>query len=319
MTTLPSPPAAEATEERLDDGTVEIARQRYTDAKKAERRLGLMLVAPAVVLMLAVTAYPILYAIWLSLNKADLRKPNENQFIWFDNYITVLSSPIWWTAFGVTMLITVISAALELVFGMMLAIVMHRTIVGRGLVRTSALVPYAIVTVVAAFSWRFAWTEDLGWLAPSGSAPLTKFGTSIAIIILAEVWKTVPFMALLLMAGLALVPEDLLKAASMDGATAWKRFWMVTVPLIKPAILVALLFRTLDAFRIFDNIYILTNGANHTSSVSMLTYSNLIRGLNLGIGSAMSVLIFITTGIIAFIFIKLFGAAAPGADAGGRR
>ena len=319
MTTWPSPPAAEATEEGLEDGTVEIARQRYTDAKKAERRLGLLLVAPAVVLMLAVTAYPILYAIWLSLNKADLRRPNDNQFIWFDNYITVLSSPIWWTAFGVTMLITVISAALELVLGMLLAIVMHRTIVGRGLVRTSALVPYAIVTVVAAFSWRFAWTEDLGWLAPAGSAPLTKFGTSIAIIILAEVWKTVPFMALLLMAGLALVPEDLLKAASMDGATAWKRFWMVTVPLIKPAILVALLFRTLDAFRIFDNIYILTSGANHTSSVSMLTYSNLIRGLNLGIGSAMSVLIFITTGIIAFIFIKLFGAAAPGADTGGRR
>ena len=119
-------------------------------------------------------------------------------------------------------------------------------------------------------------------------------------------------MALLLMAGLALVPEDLLKAASMDGANAWKRFWMVTVPLIKPAILVALLFRTLDAFRVFDNIFVLTSGANHTSSVSMLTYSNLIRGLNLGIGSTMSVLIFITTGIIAFIFIKLFGAAAPG-------
>ena len=117
---------------------------------------------------------------------------------------------------------------------MLLAIVMHRTIVGRGLVRTSALVPYAIVTVVAAFSWRFAWTADLGWIAPEGSAPLTQFWPSIWIIILAEVWKTVPFMALLLMAGLALVPEDLLKAASMDGANAWKRFWMITVPLIKP-------------------------------------------------------------------------------------
>src|SRR4029453_7243448 len=123
----------------------------------------------------------------------------------------------------------------------------------------------------------------------------------------------------LLMAGLALVPEDLLKAASMDGANAWKRFWLVTVPLIKPAILVALLFRTLDAFRIFDNIFVLTSGANKTSSVSMVTYSNLIRGLNLGIGSAMSVLIFITTGVIAFLFIKLFGAAAPGADTEGRR
>src|SRR6185436_13645663 len=256
------------------DGTTEIARQRYTDAKRAERKLGLMLVGPAVVIMIAVAAYPIIYAFWLSLNKADLRQPDANEFIWFENYITVLSSPIWWTAFGVTMLITVVSAAFELVLGMLLAIVMHRTIVGRGLVRTSALVPYAIVTVVAAFSWRFAWTQGLGWLA-GDSAPLTEKWPSLWIIILAEVWKTVPFMALLLMAGLALVPEDLLKAASMDGANAWKRFWAITVPLIKPATLVALLFRTLDAFRIFDNIFVLTSGANHTSSVSMVTYSNL--------------------------------------------
>ncbi len=317
MTTTPT--SAQAPEEVQDDGTADIARQRHTDAKKAERKLGLLLVAPAVTVMLAVAAYPILYAFWLSLNRADLRRPNDNQFIWFENYVTVLSSPIWWTAFGVTMFITIVSASLELVFGMILAIIMHRTIVGRGLVRTSALVPYSIVTVVAAFSWRFAWTEDLGYLTPSGSAPLTEFWPSIWIIILAEVWKTIPFMALLLMAGLALVPEDLLKAASMDGANAWKRFWAITVPLIKPAILVALLFRTLDAFRVFDNIYILTNGANQTSSVSMVAYSNLIRGLNLGIGSTMAVLIFITTGIIAFIFIKAFGAAAPGADQGGRK
>jgi multiple sugar transport system permease protein len=314
-----TPTSAQAPEEVQDDGTADIARQRHTDAKKAERKLGLLLVAPAVTVMLAVAAYPILYAFWLSLNRADLRRPNDNQFIWFENYVTVLSSPIWWTAFGVTMFITIVSASLELVFGMILAIIMHRTIVGRGLVRTSALVPYSIVTVVAAFSWRFAWTEDLGYLTPSGSAPLTEFWPSIWIIILAEVWKTIPFMALLLMAGLALVPEDLLKAASMDGANAWKRFWAITVPLIKPAILVALLFRTLDAFRVFDNIYILTSGANQTSSVSMVAYSNLIRGLNLGIGSTMAVLIFITTGIIAFIFIKAFGAAAPGADQGGRK
>jgi multiple sugar transport system permease protein len=319
VTATPTPAGAEAIEELDRDGTLEIARQRHTDAAKAERRLGLMLVAPAVIIMLAVAAYPIIYALWLSLNQADLRRPKQNQFIWFDNYVTVLSSSIWWKAFGVTMLITVVSAAFELVLGMILAIVMHRTIVGRGLVRTSALVPYSIVTVVAAFSWRFAWTADLGYLTPSGSAPLTHFWTSLWIIILAEVWKTVPFMALLLMAGLALVPEDLLKAASMDGANAWKRFWAVTVPLIKPAILVALLFRTLDAFRIFDNIFVLTSGSNGTSSVSMVAYSNLIRGLNLGIGSTMAVLIFITTGIIAFIFIKAFGAAAPGADPGGRK
>jgi multiple sugar transport system permease protein len=293
-----------------DEG-VQIAKQRASEGKRAERRLGLMLCAPAVVVMLAVTAYPILYAIYLSFFKADLRTPDANEFIGLGNYTTVLTSPIWWTAFGVTMFITVVSTFFELVFGMLLAIVMHRTIVGRGLVRTSALVPYAIVTVVAAFSWRFAWTQGIGWLA-GDSAPLTERGPSIWIIILAEVWKTVPFMALLLMAGLALVPEDLLKAASMDGANPWQRFWKITVPLIKPSILVALLFRTLDAFRVFDNIYILTSGANDTSSVSIVAYNNLIRGLNLGIGSAMSVLIFITIAIIAFLFIKLFGAAAPG-------
>ena len=150
MTTTPE--TTKAVEEPLDDGTADIARQRHSDAKKAERKLGLLLVGPAVIIMVAVAAYPILYAFWLSLNRADLRKPDGNQFIGLENYATVLSSPIWWQAFFVTLFITVVSASFELVFGMLLAIVMHRTIVGRGLVRTSALVPYAIVTVVAAFS-----------------------------------------------------------------------------------------------------------------------------------------------------------------------
>lgn len=297
----------------VEDEGVKIAKKRASEGKRAEQRLGLILCAPAVIVMLAVAGYPILYAIYLSFFKADLRTPDANEFIWLSNYATVLSSSIWWDAFSITMLITVVSTFFELVLGMLLAIVMHRTIIGRGLVRTSALVPYAIVTVVAAFSWRFAWTQGIGWLA-GDSAPLTEKWPSIGIIILAEIWKTVPFMALLLMAGLALVPEDLLKAASMDGATAWQRFWKITVPLIKPSILVALLFRTLDAFRIFDNIYVLTSGANDTSSVSIVAYNNLIRGLNLGIGSTMAVLIFLTTAIIAFIFVKLFGAAAPGQE-----
>ena len=300
-----------------DDGT-EIAKKRSARASAPSATSASSSSRPAVIIMLAVTAYPIFYALWLSLNRADLRTPDANEFVGLENYVTVLSSSIWWQAFGITMFITVVSAFFELIFGMLLAIVMHRTIVGRGLVRTSALVPYAIVTVVAAFSWRFAWTQDLGWLA-GDNAPLTGKWTSIAIIILAEVWKTVPFMALLLMAGLALVPEDLHKAAAMDGGSAWQRFWAITVPLIKPSILVALLFRTLDAFRVFDNIFVLTGGANETASVSMVGYNNLIRGLNLGIGSTMAVLIFLSIAIIAFIFIKVFGAAAPGSDDGGRR
>ena len=234
----------------------------------------------------------------------------------------MLGNSYWWTAFGVTSLITVLSVVIELVLGMALALVMHRTIVARGLVRTVALIPYGIVTVVAAFSWRYAWTKDTGYLAQlfaSDSDLLTQRVPALAIITLAEVWKTVPFMALLLMAGLALVPDDLLKAASMDGATGWQRFTKVMLPVMKPAILVALLFRTLDAFRIFDNIFVLTNGAQETGSVSMQTYNNLIKGLNLGIGSTMSVLIFIAVAIIAFVFIKVFGTSAPGSDNGGKR
>jgi multiple sugar transport system permease protein len=199
---------------------------------------------------------------------------------------------------------------------MLLAILMFRTIFWRGAVRTTILIPYGIVTVAAAYGWKYAWTPDTGYLSAllNNSAPLTKTGTAIAIIILAEVWKTTPFMALLLMAGLSLVPEDLQKAARVDGASAWQRFVRITLPLMKPAILVALLFRTLDAFRIFDNIYILTGGINGTYSVSILGYDNLFRALNLGIGSAISILIFICVAIIAFIYIRLFGAAAPGTE-----
>ncbi|WP_311202770.1 carbohydrate ABC transporter permease [Actinophytocola gossypii] len=292
-----------------------------SEGKRAERRLGWLLCAPAAIVMLAVTGWPIIYSVWLSLQRYDLRFPDQREFVGLENYVAVLSDGYWWTAFGVTVLLTVVSVAIELVLGMLLALVMHRTLVGRGLVRTVSLIPYGIVTVVAAFSWFYAWNADTGYLADmfGAQAPLTEQIPSLLIIILAEVWKTTPFMALLLMAGLALVPDDLLKAASMDGATAWQRFTKVMLPVMKPAILVALLFRTLDAFRIFDNIFVLTKGANDTSSVSMITYNNLIKGLNLGIGSTMSVLIFIAVAIIAFIFVKLFGASAPGSDQEGRR
>jgi multiple sugar transport system permease protein len=291
-------------------------RKQLTEGARAERRLGWMLCAPAVVVMIAVAAFPIIYAIWLSLQRYDLRFPQQAKFIGFSNYGAVLSSPYWWHALVVTLIITIVSVAIEFVLGMLLALLMFRTLFFRGTVRTIILIPYGIVTVAAAYGWQYAWTPDTGYLSAllNNSAPLTKTGASIAIIILAEVWKTTPFMALLLMAGLSLVPEDLLKAARVDGASAWQRFYGVMLPLMKPAILVALLFRTLDAFRIFDNIYVLTQGGNGTYSVSILGYDNLFRGLNLGIGSAISILIFVCVAIIAFIFIKFFGAAAPGAE-----
>jgi multiple sugar transport system permease protein len=288
-----------------------------TDDRSSQRRLAYLLIAPAVVLMLAVTAYPIGYAIWLSLQRYNLASPADNKFVGLANYQTILTDKYWWTAFFVTLVITVISVAIEFVLGLALALVMHRTIFGKGAVRTAILIPYGIVTVAASYSWYYAWTPGTGYLAnllPEGSAPLTQQIPSLAVIIVAEVWKTTPFMALLLLAGLALVPDDLLKAAEVDGAGAWTRLTRVIIPLIKPAILVALLFRTLDAFRIFDNIYVLTGGSNDTASVSILGYNNLFKAFNLGLGSAISVLVFITVAVIAVIYIKLFGAAAPGAD-----
>ena len=285
--------------------------------RKSDRRLAFILIAPAVILMLAVTAYPIGYAVWLSLQRYNLAAPDDTAFVGLSNYVTVLTDRYWWTAFFVTLAITVISVTIEFVLGMALALVMHRTIFGKGVVRTAILIPYGIVTVAASYSWYYAWTPGTGYLAnllPEGSAPLTEQIPSLAIVVLAEVWKTTPFMALLLLAGLALVPQDLLNAAQVDGAGAWKRLFKVIVPLIKPAILVALLFRTLDAFRIFDNIYVLTGGANNTGSVSILGYDNLFKAFNLGLGSAISVLIFLSVAIIAFIYITLFGASAPGSD-----
>lgn len=268
--------------------------------------------------MLAVAAYPVGYAVWLSLHRDNLAAPGETRFVGLANYTTILTDHYWWTAFVVTLGITVVSVAIEFVLGMALAVVMHRTLFGSSLVRTAILIPYGIVTVAASYSWYYAWTPGTGYLAnllPTGSAPLTEQLPSLAIVVLAEVWKTTPFMSLLLLAGLVLVPQELLDAAQMDGAGRWQRFAKVTLPLMKPAILVALLFRTLDAFRIFDNIYVLTGGTNNTGSVSILGYDNLFKAFNIGLGSAISVLIFATVAIIAFIYIKLFGAAAPGAQA----
>ena len=180
-------------------------RRQLSEGAKAERRLGWLLCAPAVVVMIAVAAFPIIYAVWLSLQRYDLRFPNQAKFIGFSNYGAVLSSPYWWHALWVTLIITVVSVAVEFVLGMLLAILMFRTIFFRGTVRTIILIPYGIVTVAAAYGWQYAWTPNTGYLSAlfNNSAPLTKTGTAIAIIILAEVWKTTPFMALLLMAGLS--------------------------------------------------------------------------------------------------------------------
>jgi multiple sugar transport system permease protein len=278
--------------------------------------LGWLLCAPAAVVMLLVTAYPILYNVYLSLLRADLRFPDDNSWVGLNNYITVLTSSVWWRDFWHTLLITGVSVSVELVLGMLLALVMHRAIFGRGLIRTSALVPYGIVTVVAAFAWRFAWSSSEGGFVPKvlgfsfDPVATTESFWNYVVVIATEVWKTTPFMALLLLAGLTLVPDELHEAAKVDGASNWQRFWKITIPIMKPAILVALLFRTLDAFRVFDSVYIISNGNNpNVETVSVLNFNELLTRLNLGVGAAISVLIFICVVIIAALFVKGFGAS----------
>jgi multiple sugar transport system permease protein len=279
---------------------------------RAERRLGWLLCAPAVTAMLLVTAYPILYSLWLSLFRYDLRFPDRREFAGIANYASVLTSEVWWKALANTLIITVSSVAFELVLGMCLALLMHRATIGRRTVRTAVLVPYAIITVVAALAWKFAFDPTTGFvngLLGVDNAWLTQRWSAFFVIIFSEIWKTTPFMALLLLAGLTLIPEDLIRAARVDGASSWQRFWAITLPLMKPTILVALLFRTLDAFRIFDTVYVQTRGAQDTETVSIVGYNTLIVRLNLGLGSAVSVLIFCGVLLIAFLFIRGFGAS----------
>jgi len=287
---------------------------RLSERAQAERKLAYMLCAPAILAMLVVTGYPIGYAVYLSLQKFDLRFPDDKEFVGLSNYTDVLTSSTWWSDVGTTALITVASVSIELVLGMAIALVMHRAIFGRGPVRAAILIPYGIVTVVAAFAWRYAFDPTSGFLQGTfllgdDAAPLTERGGSLVVIVLTEVWKTTPFMALLLLAGLSLVPDELHEAAKVDGASTVQRFLKITLPLMKPAILVALLFRTLDAFRVFDSAFILTGGANGSETVSILGYNILINRVNLGLGSAVSVLIFIAVILIATFFVKALGTS----------
>jgi multiple sugar transport system permease protein len=282
----------------------------------SERRLAAFMTAPSLLVIGLVAAYPIGYAIWLSLNQFSVRVPGLSRFVGIDNYSDALSSPEFWSAFRNTMVFTVASVTLELVLGLAMAIAMHQAFKGRGVLRTVILVPWAVLTVVTAITWQTIFEPDLGPVnqilsalgLPGGSRVwLGEDGWAMAVLIFADVWKTAPFMALLLLAGLQVIPDDVYDAAKVDGATTWQRFVRVTLPLLRPAILVALIFRTLDALRIFDLPFVLTKGAHGTNTLSLEAYETLTQNRLVGPGSALAVLTFIIVMAVSFLYIRFVG------------
>jgi multiple sugar transport system permease protein len=282
----------------------------------SERRLGAAMLVPSLAVVALVAAYPIGYAIWLSLNEYSVRVPGLSRFVGFDNYSEALGSSEFWEAMRTTLVFSAVSVGLELVIGLAMALVMHEAFRGRALLRAVVLVPWAILSVVTAITWSTMFEPDLGFvntmlgalgLPGENVVWLGEEGYALAVMIFADVWKTAPFMALLLLAGLQGIPDDLYDAAKVDGANAWERFRRITLPLLRPAIAVALIFRTLDALRIFDLPFVLTQGANGTETLSLLAQQELTANRLVGEGSALSVLTFVTVMGVSFLYIRFVG------------
>jgi ABC-type sugar transport system permease subunit len=282
-------------------------------------------VLPAFLTILLVALFPLFWTVWESLHLHDLRMPWLGRpFVGLANYIEAIGDPRFRGALGHTLFFAATSVSLELVIGLWFALALNRTFRGRGLVRAAVLVPWAIPTVVSALLWRFMFEGqtgivnaaliDLG-LAREPVVWLIHPRLAWVPVILADVWKTTPFVALLLLAGLQNIDASLYEAARIDGASAWRQFRYVTLPLIKPALLVALIFRTLDAFRVFDLVYALTGGGPGTSTepIALYTFNALLQNLQFGYGSALSVIVFVVTFSLALLYIRFLGAELIGA------
>jgi multiple sugar transport system permease protein len=283
-----------------------------------ERRLAKMMVAPSMVLIAIVAAWPIIYAIWLSLHEYSVRVAGLSRWagpIGLRNYSSALGNSDWWAALSHTLIFTVASVSLETVIGLGMALAMHAAFRGQGLLRTVVLVPWAVLTVVTAVMWRTMFVSPYGFVNTILGTQTVWLGSqpqALIIIIIADVWKTAPFMALLILAGLQVIPGEIYEAAKVDGATMWQRFTKITLPLLKPAILVALIFRTLDALRIFDLPYVLTQGQNGTSTLSTIAQENFATNRIYGLGSAMAVLTFMIVMLVSFSYIRFVGGNIRG-------
>jgi ABC-type sugar transport system permease subunit len=273
---------------------------------------GFGLILPTVFVLLAVSLYPVLRTLWMSFRDTSPIL-QEDRFTGWQNLTRLLNDGGFWNAWKHTITFTGVSTLLETLLGLGIALVLHQTFRGRGFVRAMVLIPWAIPTVVTSRMFGYLFDGQNGLINyllmkfHLVQSPINFIGnphTAMGTIILADVWKTTPFMMLLILAALQTIPTELRESAALDGATAWRYFWAVRMPLIMPALLIAALLRTLDAFRIFDLPYVLTGGgpADSTEVMSTLAYKTLFSGSEYGYGSAMATAMFVTEIVIALGF-----------------
>jgi len=289
--------------------------QRQRSRGLSEKKLAFTMVSPSMLLIALVAAYPIIYGIWLSLHEYSVRVAGLSRWAGLSNYTEALGNSEFWSAMGTTLVFTAVSVTLEFALGLAMAMAMHAAFKGQGLLRTVILIPWSLLTVVTGFMWRSIFESPQGLvntILGTDTVWLGQKPDALIVIIIADVWKTAPFMALLILAGLQTIPGEIYEAAKVDGATMWQRFRKITLPLLTPAILVALIFRTLDALRIFDLPYVLTKGANGTNTLSLLSQQTFAANRIYGLGSAYAILTFITVMIVAFIYIRTVGGNIRG-------
>lgn len=297
---------------------------------RPETQLAVLLMVPALAVIVLIALYPLFQTFLLSLQDYNLKRPHKRAFVGFQNYIDLFTDkdfiqirtqegnplPQIRGAVPQTLYFTVVSVAIEFVLGLGVAMVINRRFKGRGLVRAAVLVPWAVPTVISARMWQLMYHDQFGvindimmrlGLIDKPQTWLANPKTAMFAIIATDVWKTTPFMALLLLAGLQIISKDLYEAASIDGAGPWRRFWKITLPLLRPAILVALIFRTLDAFRVFDVIFVMTRGASGTESLAVRNQKVLFQFLDFGYGSTISIVIFLFILVFSILYIRVLG------------
>ncbi|MHB8294150.1 MAG: carbohydrate ABC transporter permease [Acidimicrobiales bacterium] len=286
-------------------------------ALRSERRLGYILIAPSVIALLAVTAFPLGYNVWNSLNRVELANPTATGFVGLHNFVTVLTTGGFVPGMVRTFVYTAVSVVLEMIIGLALALTLDKAFKGRGIVRAAILIPWAVPTVVSAMLWKTMFDPSsgfvdylLGLLHLPGAHATWLAGTYTAwtAVLIADAWKNTPFIAILLLAGLQVIPRDIYEAARVDGSSTWQSFVRLTLPLLKPAILVALVFRTLSAFFIFDVIYIMTGGGpgSSTETLSYINWHEFLVDSNFGYGGAMSVMLIVMALVIAVAYMRIF-------------